>query len=147
MTKKYFLFSSSPSIATFQAKKILVGSGWGEREHKFLSLKFISSKSRNLNSLRNPDSILGNHELLQLESTPVGVPPPQGYPPEGYSKDAYPPPGYPPQGYPPQVYPPQGYLPQYAALPLPQNKSNSSAKFMEGCLVALHCCSLLDACF
>nr|ADR71301.1 hypothetical protein 24 [Hevea brasiliensis] len=71
---------------------------------------------------------------------PVGVPPPQGYP-----KDAYPPPGYPvqgyPQGYPPQGYPPQGYASGYAQPP------RQETGFLEGCLAALCCCCLLDACF
>ncbi|XP_077233463.1 protein CYSTEINE-RICH TRANSMEMBRANE MODULE 13-like [Tasmannia lanceolata] len=79
------------------------------------------------------------------QQSPVGVPPPQGYP----SKDAYPPPGYPPQGYaqgyPPQGYPPQGYPPQGYAQPPPQQNSGPSC--MEGCLAALCCCCLLDACF
>ncbi|XP_072980748.1 protein CYSTEINE-RICH TRANSMEMBRANE MODULE 13-like [Typha angustifolia] len=84
------------------------------------------------------------------QQPPVGVPPPQGYPSEGYGKDAYPPPGYPPQGYAqgypqPQAYPPQGYPPPYAQQPPRQQSSGPS--FMEGCLAALCCCCLLDACF
>ncbi|XP_050206619.1 protein CYSTEINE-RICH TRANSMEMBRANE MODULE 13 [Mercurialis annua] len=72
----------------------------------------------------------------QQQQPPVGVPPPQGYP----TKDAYPPPGYPVQGYPPQGYPPpQGY---YAQQP-PRQETG----FLEGCLAALCCCCLLDACF
>ncbi|KAI9089009.1 hypothetical protein K1719_029288 [Acacia pycnantha] len=70
---------------------------------------------------------------------PVGVPPPQGYPP----KDSYPPPGYPVQGYPPPGYPQQGYAPQYAQAPPPRQETG----FLEGCLAALCCCCLLDACF
>ncbi|KAI5417900.1 hypothetical protein KIW84_042507, partial [Lathyrus oleraceus] len=78
------------------------------------------------------------------QQPPVGVPPPQGYP----QKDAYPPPGYPSQGYPPQGYPPQqgyGYPPpqQYAQQP-PQRQE---VGFLEGCLAALCCCCMLDACF
>ncbi|KAJ7944535.1 Cysteine-rich and transmembrane domain-containing protein A [Quillaja saponaria] len=69
---------------------------------------------------------------------PVGVPPPQGYP----AKDVYPPPGYPVQGYPPPGYPQQGYAPQYAQPP-PRQETG----FLEGCLAALCCCCLLDACF
>ncbi|OIW12852.1 hypothetical protein TanjilG_24785 [Lupinus angustifolius] len=82
------------------------------------------------------------------QQPPVGVPPPQGYPQE-YGKGAYPPPGYPPQGYPPPQYPAQGYpppyAPQYAQPPPQQNQSNSGC--MEGCLAALCCCCLLEACF
>ncbi|KAK8717428.1 hypothetical protein V6N13_044697 [Hibiscus sabdariffa] len=65
----------------------------------------------------------------------VGAPP-QGYPP----KDAYPPPGpgYPVEGYP---YPP----PQYDAPPPRQQQKETG--FLEGCLAALCCCCLLDACF
>ncbi|XP_015890283.3 splicing factor-like protein 1 [Ziziphus jujuba] len=81
------------------------------------------------------------------QQPPVGVPPPQGYPP----KDAYPPPGYPPQGYPPpqqgyppQGYPPQGYAPQYAQ---PPPRQDNTTGCLEGCLAALCCCCLLDACF
>ncbi|KAK4262414.1 hypothetical protein QN277_027976 [Acacia crassicarpa] len=70
---------------------------------------------------------------------PIGVPPPQGYPP----KDSYPPPGYPVQGYPPAGYPQQGYAPQYAQAPPPRQEIG----FLEGCLAALCCCCLLDACF
>lgn len=80
-----------------------------------------------------------------------------GYPPDqGYPKDAYPPPGYPPQGYPqgypPQGYPPQGYpppppyAPQYGQPPR-QQQGSSGPGCMEGCLAALCCCCLLDACF
>ncbi|EEF37112.1 conserved hypothetical protein [Ricinus communis] len=72
------------------------------------------------------------------QQPPVGVPPPQGYPP----KDAYPPPGYPVQGY-PQGYPPQGYPPQGYAQQPPRKETG----FLEGCLAALCCCCLLDACF
>ncbi|XP_062155973.1 cysteine-rich and transmembrane domain-containing protein WIH2 [Alnus glutinosa] len=74
------------------------------------------------------------------QQAPVGVPPPQGYP-----KDAYPPPGYPVQGYPQQPgYPPQqGYAPQYYSQQPPRQEQG----FLEGCLAALCCCCLLDACF
>ncbi|XP_042455323.1 cysteine-rich and transmembrane domain-containing protein WIH2-like [Zingiber officinale] len=76
------------------------------------------------------------------QQPPIGVPPPQGY-----GKDAYPPPGYPASGYPPQQgYPQQGYPPQYAQPP-PRNQQSSGPSFVEGCLAALCCCCLLDACF
>ncbi|GLT75385.1 hypothetical protein SLA2020_471160 [Shorea laevis] len=68
------------------------------------------------------------------QQPPVDAPPPQGYPP----KDAYPPPGYPVQGYPPPSYPVQ-----YPQAPPPRQDSG----FLEGCLAALCCCCLLDACF
>ncbi|KFK29104.1 hypothetical protein AALP_AA7G089700 [Arabis alpina] len=71
----------------------------------------------------------------------------QGYPPEGYPKDQ----GYPPQGYPQQGYPKQGYPPPYAPQYLPplqhHQQQQSSPGFLEGCLDALCCCCLLDACF
>ncbi|XP_027348688.1 cysteine-rich and transmembrane domain-containing protein WIH1 [Abrus precatorius] len=73
------------------------------------------------------------------QQPPIGVPPPQGYP----SKDPYPPPGYPAQGYPPPGYPQQGYAPQYVQQPPPRQETG----FLEGCLAALCCCCLLDACF
>ncbi|KAK4584895.1 hypothetical protein RGQ29_022532 [Quercus rubra] len=71
------------------------------------------------------------------QQPPVGVPPPQGYP-----KDAYPPTGYPAQGYPPPGYPPQQGYNQYSQPPR-QDQSGC----LEGCLAALCCCCLLDACF
>ncbi|XP_024025477.1 cysteine-rich and transmembrane domain-containing protein WIH1 [Morus notabilis] len=70
---------------------------------------------------------------------PVGVPPPQGYP----TKDAYPQTGYPAQGYP---YPPQGY-PQDGYYAQPPRRERSDTGCIEGCLAALCCCCLLDACF
>ncbi|KAF3970360.1 hypothetical protein ACB098_02G150400 [Castanea mollissima] len=70
------------------------------------------------------------------QQPPVGVPPPQGYP-----KDAYPPTGYPVQGYPPPGYPPQQGYNQYSQPP------RQDSGFLEGCLGALCCCCLLDACF
>ncbi|KAG0494800.1 hypothetical protein HPP92_005794 [Vanilla planifolia] len=80
------------------------------------------------------------------QQPPVGVPPPQGYP-DGYMKDmqamSYPVQGYPSAGYPPAGgYPP----PQYAQQPPPQNQ-RSGPSFVEGCLAALCCCCVLDACF
>ncbi|KAI4298580.1 hypothetical protein L6164_032121 [Bauhinia variegata] len=103
----------------------------------------------------NPN-LLKKDMSYNQQPPPVGVPPPQGYPPpEGYAKDAYPPPGYPPQGYPQGGYPPpppaQGYPPPYApqyAQPPPQQQQQSSGPgCLEGCLAALCCCCLLDACF
>ncbi|XP_059457723.1 cysteine-rich and transmembrane domain-containing protein WIH2-like isoform X2 [Corylus avellana] len=75
------------------------------------------------------------------QQPPVGVPPSQGYP-----KDAYnPPPGYPVQSYPPPGYPPQqGYAPPYSQTQPPPRQETSC---LEGCLAALCCCCLLDACF
>ncbi|XP_039020444.1 cysteine-rich and transmembrane domain-containing protein WIH1-like [Hibiscus syriacus] len=70
------------------------------------------------------------------QQPPVGAPPPQGYPP----KDAYPPPapGYPVEPYP---HPPAQYT---TDSPRQQKKETG---FLEGCLAALCCCCLLDACF
>ncbi|CAH1439493.1 unnamed protein product [Lactuca virosa] len=83
--------------------------------------------------------------------------PPQGYPPQGYSPHGYPSHGYPPQGYPQQGYPHHGYPPQgysqhgypqqYAFHYVPPHQPPQGSGFAEGCLAALCCCCLLDACF
>ncbi|WZZ43887.1 hypothetical protein YC2023_040146 [Brassica napus] len=67
-----------------------------------------------------------------------GYPPKDGYPPAGYPPAGYPQPGY-AQGYPAQGYPP----PQYSQAP----QQKQQAGMLEGCLAALCCCCLLDACF
>ncbi|XP_057501012.1 protein CYSTEINE-RICH TRANSMEMBRANE MODULE 13-like [Actinidia eriantha] len=83
------------------------------------------------------------------QQPPPGVPPSQGCPTHGEGKDGYPPPGYSSQGYPPQGYPP----PQHYAQPPPVQQTGDSASLaaskgcLEGCLAALCCCCLLDACF
>lgn len=73
-----------------------------------------------------------------------GYPPKDAYPPPGYPQQGYPQQGYPPQGYPQQGYPQQGYPPQQYAQ---QPQQNKEVGFLEGCLAALCCCCMLDACF
>ncbi|KAG2324888.1 hypothetical protein Bca52824_007616 [Brassica carinata] len=66
-------------------------------------------------------------------------------PPQRY----YPAPGYPQQGYPPegQGYPPpQGY-PQEGYPPPQQQQEKSRPGMIEGCLAAMCCCCVLEACF
>ncbi|CAM8928216.1 unnamed protein product [Rhodiola kirilowii] len=70
---------------------------------------------------------------------PIRLPPSQGYPLPP-PKDAYPPAGYPDQAY------TQQYAPQQYQQP-PPHQQKSGPGFLEGCMAALCCCCVLDACF
>ncbi|EFJ22937.1 hypothetical protein SELMODRAFT_415943 [Selaginella moellendorffii] len=107
------------------------------------------------------------HHYGEHKTPPILPPPYQGYPPPGYPPPLsphshphfHPPPGFPTQQqgslivasygggassyYPPHQ--PQMYHQYQPYGQSPQNQSNVGC--LEGCLAAMCCCCLLDACF